>query len=57
VIVLGPVGDPGGSFGLGTIRIADGNALAALLSQDPVIKSGLGFRYETAPMIVSSARY
>ena len=57
VIVLGPVGDPAGAYGLGVVRAADGQANAAILAKDPAIVSGLGFRYETAPMMAARTRY
>ena len=57
VIVLGPVGDSAGAYGLGVMRAADPKANAALLADDPAIKSGLGFRYDTAPMMATRTRY
>ncbi len=57
VIVLGPVGDPAGAYGLGVVRAADGQANATILAGDPAITSGLGFRYETAPMMATRTRY
>lgn len=57
VIVLGPVGDPAGAYGLGVVRATDSNAMAALLAEDPAIKSGLGFRYDTAQMMATRTRY
>lgn len=57
VIVLGPVGDPAGAYGLGVVRAADAKANAALLAEDPAIKSGKGFRYDTAQMMATRTRY
>ena len=57
VIVLGPVADPAGAYGLGVVRAADAGANAALLAEDPAIKSGRGFRYDTAPMMATRTRY
>lgn len=57
VIVLGPVGDPKGVYGLGVVRAADPEGNAALLAEDPAIKAGLGFRYDSAPMMAVSTRY
>jgi uncharacterized protein YndB with AHSA1/START domain len=57
VIVLGPVGDPTGAYGLGVVRAADQAANAALLTEDPAIKAGLGFRYDTAQMMATRTRY
>lgn len=57
VIVLGPVADPGGPYGLGVVRAEDEAANAALLAEDPAIKSGAGFRYDTARMMSTRTRY
>ena len=57
VIVLGPVGDPAGAYGLGVVRAADVQANAAILAADPAITAGIGFRYETAPMMATRTRY
>jgi uncharacterized protein YndB with AHSA1/START domain len=50
-IVFGPVDDPKGTWGLGVVRAADDTAIAAFTAADPVVKSGLGFRYEVFPML------
>ena len=57
VIVLGPVGDKAGPYGLGVVRASNAEANAAILARDPAITSGLGFRYETAPMMATRTRY
>ena len=57
VIVLGPVGDPSGAYGLGVVRAPDAQANSAILAKDPAIVSGLGFRYDTAPMMATRTRY
>ncbi len=49
-IVFGPVMDPKGAWGLGVVRVPDEAALRELEAGDPVIRSGIGFRYETLPM-------
>jgi uncharacterized protein YndB with AHSA1/START domain len=51
VIVFGPVADPAGVHGISVVRAADEVAMHALASADPAIQSGMGFRYETAPML------
>jgi uncharacterized protein YndB with AHSA1/START domain len=51
VIALGPVADGGGAYGLGVIRGMAEADLLAMQNQDPIILSGRGFRYETAPML------
>ena len=50
LIVFGPVADPAGFFGIGVWELPDDADLAAICAGDPVIKSGLGFRYEILPM-------
>jgi uncharacterized protein YndB with AHSA1/START domain/uncharacterized protein YciI len=50
-VVFGPVADPAGVWGLGVLRAADAAAALALTDADPVIRSGLGLRYEVVPMI------
>jgi uncharacterized protein YndB with AHSA1/START domain len=57
VIVLGPVGDAAGVYGLGIVRTNDAHANAAFLAGDPAITANIGFRYETAPMMATRTRY
>jgi uncharacterized protein YciI len=47
VIVLGPVFDPAGSYGIAVIEVEDENHLNELISNDPA--NGLN-RYEIQPM-------
>ena len=49
-IVLGPVMDPAGAYGIGVIRAADAAAARAMVDDDPVIKAQLGFRVDVHPM-------
>jgi uncharacterized protein YciI len=49
-VVLGPVMDPAGAYGVGIIRAADAAQARAMVDDDPVIKAGLGFRVELHPM-------
>jgi uncharacterized protein YciI len=49
-IVVGPVFSEGGAFGIAVVKVADAAAAQALADGDPVIKAGLGFRFEAAPM-------
>ncbi len=51
VVAFGPVADPTGGYGLGLVAAGDEAALRAFEANDPAIKSGLGFRYEHAPML------
>ncbi len=50
-IVFGPVADPAGPWGLGVLRLGEGESLAELTSQDPAILADIGLRYETLPML------
>ena len=49
-IVLGPVMDPAGAYGIGVIRASDETSARAMADNDPVIKARLGFRAEIHPM-------
>jgi uncharacterized protein YciI len=49
-IIFGPVLDPQGGWGLGVMETADQSELRALFADDPVSRSGLGFRLEVLPM-------
>jgi uncharacterized protein YndB with AHSA1/START domain len=51
VIAFGVVGASEGPYGLGLVAADDEAALRAFEADDPVIKSGRGFRYEHAPML------
>jgi uncharacterized protein YciI len=49
-VTFGPVADPKGAFGVCIWEVPDDVDVAALCANDPVIKSGQGFRYELHPM-------
>ena len=49
-IAFGPVADPAGGYGVSIIRLPDGADAHNLERGDPVVKSGIGFRYEISPM-------
>ncbi len=49
-VAFGPVADSQGHFGVGLWETPDEVDVAAILAEDPVIKSGTGFRYELHPM-------
>ena len=55
-VVVGPVFDPSGVFGLAIVDVADETAASALTDADPVIRSGRGFRYAIFPMPRALAR-
>jgi uncharacterized protein YciI len=46
VLVVGPVADPEGAFGIAVIVAEEGEDVNPLCKDDPAIKSGLGFRYK-----------
>ena len=46
VLVVGPVADPEGTFGIAIIVGKEGEDLDPLCKADPAIKSGLGFSYK-----------
>ena len=50
-VVFGPVGDAQAPWGLGLLEVEDEEEAQAIASEDPAIKSGLGFRYEIFPMM------
>ena len=49
-IVFGPVKDPAGAWGVAVIEVDGRTAADAITSQDPTIKSGLGFSYDVLAM-------
>ena len=51
VVIFGPVADPAGPWGLGVLRVANAQAVKDFAASDPVIKAGIGFRYEILPMV------
>jgi hypothetical protein len=50
-IVFGPVADPAGPWGLGVIRLREGESAADIVDADPAIQADIGLRYETLPML------
>jgi uncharacterized protein YciI len=50
VLALGPVADPKGTFGIGILKLEDGEDFAALVAADPVIQANVGFSTEIHPM-------
>jgi uncharacterized protein YciI len=51
VVAFGPVLDPAGVYGLGVVQVDDEAAAQALADADPVVRAGIGFRVEIAPML------
>ncbi len=49
-VVVGPVFDPAGVWGMAVVDVADADAASALTAQDPIIRAGAGFRYEIHPV-------
>jgi uncharacterized protein YciI len=49
-IVVGPVLDPRGPWGLAVVETASFDEAQALGEADPVIRAGLGFAYDIHPM-------
>jgi|SRR6185295_6973525 len=50
IVALGPVADPKGTWGLGIFEVADEAEIRALTANDPIVKAGIGFRYDLFPM-------
>ncbi|WP_373696743.1 YciI family protein [Microvirga yunnanensis] len=49
-LVVGPVLDPAGIWGVAIIDAKDADAAAAIANDDPVIAAGGGFRYDIHPV-------
>ena len=49
-IVVGPVFDPAGVWGMAVVDVKDAAAATALTDEDPLIRAGAGFRYEIYPV-------
>ncbi|QEL25567.1 hypothetical protein FQV39_25450 [Bosea sp. F3-2] len=49
-IAFGPVLDPAGAWGLGVAEASGEDEIRMLTEGDPVIRAGLGFRFEIHPM-------
>jgi uncharacterized protein YciI len=56
VIVMGPVLDPVGSWGLAVLEADSEEEVRAIIGKDPTVLSGLGFRYEVLPMLRAVVR-
>jgi hypothetical protein len=49
-VVFGPVFEGAGVWGLAIVDVPDETTASTLIGDDPVIRSGCGFRYESYPM-------
>jgi len=56
VIVMGPVLDPKGPWGLAVAEAGSEDEVRAIIAQDPTTLSGLGFRWEVFPMLRAVVR-
>ena len=56
VIVMGPVMDPTGPWGVAVVEAGSEDEVQFLISRDPTVLSGLGFRYEVYPMARAMVR-
>jgi uncharacterized protein YciI len=51
VLAFGPVGDPGGAYGIGIVLAESQTEAEALRDDDPAIRSPYGFTTEISPML------
>ncbi|MBB3915766.1 YciI family protein [Rhizobium fabae] len=49
-ITVGPVFEGEGAWGMAVVEVEDQAAAQALADSDPIITSGLGFRFDILPM-------
>ena len=56
VIVMGPVLDPKGSWGVAILEVHSEDKARSIAEKDPSVISGLGFRYEIYPMLRAVVR-
>jgi uncharacterized protein YciI len=56
VIVMGPVLDPAGPWGLAVFETISEDEVRTIIARDPTILSGLGFRWEIYPMLQAVVR-
>jgi uncharacterized protein len=50
VIVMGPVLDPAGAWGMAVVEAGSADEVRSIIANDPTVLSGLGFRWEIYPM-------
>jgi uncharacterized protein YciI len=56
VIVMGPVLDPAGPWGLAVFEAGSEDEVRSITTRDPTVLSGLGFRWEIYPMAQAVVR-
>jgi uncharacterized protein len=56
VIVMGPVLEPAGSWGLAVFEAGSEEEVRTIIARDPTVLSGLGFRWEIYPMLQAVVR-
>jgi uncharacterized protein YciI len=56
VIVMGPVLDPAGAWGMAVVEAGSEDEVRTIIAKDPTVLSGLGFRWEIYPMLRAVVR-
>jgi uncharacterized protein YciI len=56
VIIMGPVRDPAGPWGLAVFESGSEEEVRTIIARDPTVLSGLGFRWEIYPMLQTVVR-
>jgi hypothetical protein len=56
VVVIGPVLDPKGTYGIAVLEVEDETIAQNLAKEDPAITSKTGFSFEVYPMLETKIR-
>jgi uncharacterized protein YciI len=56
LVAAGPVHDPKGVWGFALLEVDDPARVDPIQSNDPAVRSGLGFRYEVFPLLSAMVR-
>lgn len=56
IIVMGPVQDPAGPWGLAVFEAGSEDEVRSIVARDPTVLSGRGFRWEIYPMLQAIVR-
>jgi uncharacterized protein YciI len=56
VMVMGPVLDPAGPWGLAIFETGSEDVVRTIIARDPTVLFGLGFRWEIYPMLQAVVR-